>query len=837
MAKIKLTIDNKEVEVEKGNTVLQAAQKAGVYIPALCAHPDLPPAPGLKASSVIYLNGKPYHSSGSSMEFPGCRLCVVEVEGMKGLPTSCNLPAAEGMIVHTNTPRVQALRRENLKAILLKHPHACLTCKQREGCSPFESCPNSIPIKERCCSKLGYCELQAVVEFIGLQESIPRYVFKDLPVKKDEPLFTQDYNLCIGCTRCVRACQDLRGIGALGFIIREGEVIAGPIAYSLRESGCKFCGACVEVCPTGALLDVDIKRAERETALVPCTNACPAGIDVPRYVRLTAEGKFAEAVAVVREKVPFPRVLGRVCFHPCEGVCRRGQLNQPIAICSLKRFIAEQENNKEWQTRARKAGPTGKKVAVAGSGPAGLTAAYYLAKLGHSVTVFEALPEPGGMMRVGIPRYRLPGEVLDSEIEEIKSVGVEIKTNSRVESIDSLRGQGYNAIFLAIGAHQGIKLGVPGEDSPGVIECISFLRDVSQGKKVKPGDRVVVVGGGNAAIDAARTARRLGAKEVVILYRRSRQEMPANPEEVEAALEEGIKIFFLAAPTKITKDGSTLTMECLRMELGEPDASGRKRPVPVKGSEFNIACDAVIAAIGQVPSIPAGFGLEPLAKGNLKVDSETLSTGIDGVFAGGDAATGPASVIKAIAAGRKAAISIDKYLGGSGDISEALTEPVKASPSFGREEGFADKPRLKIPRLTVERRTSDFSEVELGFPKQRACEEAARCLRCDMRLEISPVILPPSEWLEFNAANVDAAPEKDGVYRLFNEQKEVIYIGSNPNIRKGLREVLDSGDDWVKKARYLHFEETLMYTMRESELIQQFLQEHGKLPEGNEELF
>ena len=836
MAKIKLTIDNKEVEVEKGKTVLQAAQGAGIYIPALCAHPDLPPAPGLKAANAIYLGGKPYHSSGPVMEFQGCRLCVVEVEGTKELPTSCNLPAAEGMVVHTSTPRVQELRRQNLKVILLKHPHACLTCKQREGCSPFESCPNSIPVKERCCSKLGYCELQAVVEFIGLKESIPRYIFKDLPIKKDEPLFTQDYNLCIGCTRCVRVCKDLRGIGALGFINRDGEVIAGPIAKTLRESGCKFCGACVEVCPTGALLDLNVKRAERETALVPCSKACPAGIDVPRYVRLTSEGKFAEAVAVVLEKIPFPRVLGRVCFHPCEGVCRRGQLNQPIAICALKRFISEQDN-KEWQTKTRKAGPTGKKVAVVGSGPAGLTAAYYLAKLGHSVTVFEALPEAGGMMRVGIPRYRLPREVLDSEIEGIKSVSVEIKINNKVESLDNLRGQGYNAIFLAIGAHQGVKLGVPGEESPGVIECLSFLRDVSQGKKVKVGDRVVVVGGGNAAVDTARTARRLGAKEVIILYRRSRQEMPANPDEVEAALEEGIKILFLAAPTKIIKDGNTPVMECLRMELGEADASGRKRPVPIKGTEFNIACDTVIAAIGQVPAIPSGFGIAPLAGGNIKVNPETLGTGIDGVFAGGDVATGPASVIKAIAAGRKAATSIDKYLGGSGDISEVLAETAKASSSFGRDEGFADKPRLKMPHLTVERRISDFSEVELGFTKQRACEEAARCLRCDLRFEISPVLLPPSDWLEFNSTNVDAAPEKDGVYRLFNEQKEIIYIGSNFNIRKGLQEVLNSGDDWVQKVKYLHFEETLMYTMRESELIQQYLQEHGKLPEGNEELF
>lgn len=836
MAKIKLTIDNKEIEVEKGKTVLQVAQGAGIYIQALCAHPDLPPAPGLKASGTIYLGGQPFKSTEPNAEYQGCRLCLVEVEGMQDLATSCNLPATEGMVVHTNTAKVQEQRRENLKAILAKHPHICFTCKQREGCSPFESCPNSVPIRERCCSKLGYCELQAVASFIGLSENIPRYIFRDLPIKKDEPLFTQDYNLCIGCTRCVRVCKDLRGIGALGFIVRNGEVIAGPVGRTLKESGCKFCGACVEVCPTGALLDKDIKRAERETALVPCTNACPAGIDVPRYVRLTAEGKSAEALAVVREKVPFPRVLGRICFHPCEDACRRGQLNQPIAICALKRYIAEQDTS-NWQAKTKKAGPTGKKVAIVGSGPAGLTAAYYLAKLGHSVTVFEALPEAGGMMRVGIPRYRLPKDVLDNEIEGIKSVGVEIKTNCKVESLDNLRKQGFNAIFLALGTHQGVKMGIPGEDSSGVIECISFLRDVSQGNKVTLGNKVAVVGGGNAAIDAARTARRMDGREVTIVYRRSRQEMPANPEEVESALEEGVKILFLAAPTRISKEGNTLIIECLRMELGEPDSSGRKRPVPIKGSEFNIACDTVIAAIGQVPAIPAGFGLEPLTAGTIKVNSDTLATGIDGVFAGGDLVSGPASVIKAIAAGRKAATSIDKHLGGSGAIEEVLTDATEAKPWFGREEGFADKSRVQEPHLPVEQRINNFSEVALGFARQRACEEAGRCLRCDLRLQISPVMLPPSEWLEFNAATVDAAPEKDGVYRLFNEQKEVIYIGSSSNIRQGLQEILNSSDDWVAKARYLHFEETLMYTMRESELIQQFLQEHGRLPEGNEELF
>jgi len=836
MATIKLTIDDVEVEVEQGKTVLEAAQSAGIYIPALCAHPDLPPAPGLKAEGVVYLGPQPYQSSHSDGEFQGCRLCLVEVAGMEELPTSCTLTAAEGMIVHTGTPRVQELRRENLKTILAKHPHACLTCSQREGCSPFESCPNSIPMLERCCSKLGYCELQSIAEYIGIREDTPRYKPRDLPLKKDEPLFTHDYNLCIGCTRCVRVCRDVRGIGALGFIDRDGETIAGPLAPSLKESGCKFCGACVEVCPTGALLDQDVKRAEREAALVPCTHACPAGIDVPRYIRLVAEGKFAEALAVVKEKVPFPQVLGRVCFHPCESVCRRGQLNEPIAICALKRFAAEQDRGRR-PADTSKANPTDKKVAIVGSGPAGLTAGYYLAKLGHSVTIFEALAEPGGMMRFGIPGYRLPKEVLDTEIEGVKSVGVEIKTNSKLESLDSLWEQGYEAIFLAIGAHQGVRIGVEGEDNRGVIECISFLRDANQDKAVKPGDKVAVVGGGNAAIDAARTALRLGAKEVTIIYRRSQEEMPANPEEIEGALEEGVKILFLAAPNRISGNDDKLVMECLRMELGEPDASGRRRPVPLKGSEFDMDFDTVIAAIGQTPEIPEGFELDVVAGNRVKVDPENLATSAKGVYAGGDVATGPASVIEAIAAGRRAAASIDKYLGGSGDIEEVLTETAKASPWLGRDERFWDRHRVPLPCLPVEQRMGNFAEVEFGFDERMAVEEAERCLRCDLRFQISPVMPPPDQWLEFAPENVGAAPETDGVYRLFDEQKEVIYIGSGPNIREGLQELLDSGEEWVEKARYLHYEETLMYTMRESELMQQFLQEHGRLPEGNDELF
>ena len=834
MAIIRLTIDDVEIEIEQGKTILEAAQSAGIYIPALCAHPDLPSAPGTKGDKSIYLGSQSYESSDGNTEYQGCRLCIVEIEGMDGFQTSCDLAAAEGMVIHSNTTQVQEQRREYLKAILAKHPHACMTCNQKEGCSPFESCPNSLPPLERCCSKLGFCELQSIAEYIGLKEDIPPYRYRDLPVKKDEPLFTQDYNLCIGCTRCVRICKEVRGIGALGFINKDGEILVGTIAPTLKESGCKFCGACVEVCPTGALLDLNIKRAEREAALVPCTSACPATIDAPRYIRLISERKFDEALAVIREKVPFPGTLGRVCFHPCESVCRRGQLNDPIAICTLKRFATDQITNQP--QAATKVNSSGKKVAIVGAGPAGLTAAYYLAKLGHSAIVFEALSEPGGMMRVGIPRYRLPAQILNSEIDNIKNLGVEIKTDSKVDSLDILWNDGFNAIFVAMGAHKGIKMDIEGEEVQGVIEGITLLREVNQGEEVQLGNSVAVVGGGNAAIDAARTALRLNAKEVTIVYRRSREEMPANPVEIEGAIEEGVKIQFLTAPKKISSTNGNLVMECLRMELGEPDASGRRRPVPIEGSEFNLESDTIITAIGQMPDIPDDFELPIIVGGRVKVDSETLATNTKGVFAGGDIVSGPASVIEAIATGRKAAVSIDKYLGGSGEIDEILTEETVANPYFGRDEGFADRQRASSAYLSLEQRRGSYSEVEVGFDQQTAVSEAGRCLKCDLRLNISAVMMPPDDWLEFSVSNIEAAPEVDGVFRLFDANKEVIYIGSGSNIREELQE-LDPDDEWMQKIKYLHYEETLMYTMRESELIQQFLQEHGRMPEGNEDLF
>ena len=460
----------------------------------------------------------------------------------------------------------------------------------------------------------------------------------------------------------------------------------------------------------------------------PCSHICPAGIDVPRYIRFVAAGKPAEALAVIREKIPFPAVCGLVCFHPCEAKCRRGQLDEAIAIRMLKRYAAAHDNG-EWKQNIKLAPDTGKKVAVIGSGPAGLTAAYYLARLGHSITVFEVLPEAGGMMRAGIPDYRLPKDILRAEIKEIEDIGVEIRTNSKVASIDGLFKDGYDAIFLGLGAHQGIKIGVEGENNSRVIECVEFLREVSLGNKVELGNRVGVIGGGNAAIDSARTALRLGAKEVAIVYRRTQAEMPANLEEVEEALAEGVQICFLAAPSRIISGDNRLELECIRMELGAMDASGRRRPEPIKGSEITMNFDTIIAAIGQQAEVPYQFGL-PIGSGNvIEVDPDTLATNREGVFAGGDVVSGPASVIEAIAAGRQGAISIDKCLGGAGVIDEVLVPPEEVVTPLGEAE---EKRRVKMPDLPLEERIGGFSQVELGYSDEMAIEEAERCLRCDL---------------------------------------------------------------------------------------------------------
>ena len=466
----------------------------------------------------------------------------------------------------------------------------------------------------------------------------------------------------------------------------------------------------------------------------PCKNTCPAGVDVPQYVRFIAEGKFDEALAVVREKLPFPSVCGRVCFHPCEDACNANYLDGPIAISALKRFIAERPEATVKEPPSAEA--TGKSVAVVGSGPAGLTAAYYLAKLGHAVTVFEASSEPGGMMRWGIPDYRLPKDILAAEIDAIKNTGVHIKTDSQIESPVELLEQGYDAVFVAIGASKGVSMGVEGQDAPGVRGAIPLMKELNSGKKVSLGDRVLVVGGGNAAIDVARCAIRLGSKEVSVLYRRSQDEMPANQAEVDHALAEGVDIQFLAAPVKIAASDGKAKVDCIRMKLGEVDASGRRHPEPVSGSEFTVEADTVVSAIGRVAEVPAESGLEVTAGSLVQADTDSLATSRAGIFAGGDAVAGAATVIDAIAAGRKAAVSIDKYLGGKGEIDMALAPP-EAELMQTELQGFPVGGRTQMPSLPIDERLRDFSPIELGFSEEQAINEAKRCLRCDLPITVN----------------------------------------------------------------------------------------------------
>ena len=726
MSQVYITIDNKQILADTQNTILQTALEAGLYIPNLCDHPDLPP-------------------SGE------CGLCVVEIEGKDKPVISCTTKVSDGLIIRTDSENLRLKQRQILEKILSQHPTACLVCWRKERCKPFDECLRHVSVTERCvtCPENSHCELQRVSDFVELKcETIP-YEFRNLPVNRDNPFFELDYNLCINCGRCVRACRDLRGIKALDHIEQNGYQVCGPFKNGdYKDSGCKFCFSCVEVCPTGALCDLPSRYRsvpDWEAYVVPCSNACPAHIDIPKYLYFASEGRYGDSLATVREKVPFPGVLGRVCIHPCEQACRRSGLNkdEPICIKFIKRFASDNDNG-IWKQNSKIGPPTGKKVAVVGSGPAGLTAAFYLAKKGHSVTVFEALPKTGGMMRVGIPRYRLPDQVLDSEIKEIENVGVQIKTNSRIESIDALFKQGYNAIFVGIGAHKGTKGGLKGEDLPGVINGVDFLRQVNLGQEIRVGDKVGVVGGGNSAIDCARVALRIGAKKVTIFYRRTRAEMPASPEEIVEALHEGVEIQLLVAANEIRErsDGK-IDFECVRMRLGEPDASGRPRPEPINGSNFVTELDNLISSIGQTCDIPQDFDLNTIRGNLIKVNNETMETSKKGIFAGGDIVTGPASVIGAIAHGRLAASSIDKYLGGNGIIDESLASKLEPNPVFGQDFDFIYRHQPKMPNISDRERLEGFTEVELGYEQKTGIDEAKRCLRCDMRLSISSTVKPP----------------------------------------------------------------------------------------------
>jgi heterodisulfide reductase subunit A len=522
------------------------------------------------------------------------------------------------------------------------------------------------------------------------------------------------------------------------------------------EKNCTGCGQCAEACPVSVKNEFDENLSERKAVYrffpqavpitfcidkkdrAPCGVTCPAGLNVQGYVQLIGQGKLKEALQLIMEKVPLPGVLGRVCPHPCEFQCRRMEVDEALAIRDLKRFAADRVDFSELeppQIEQRE-----EKVAVIGSGPAGLTVAYDLRLKGYQVVIFEALPVLGGMLRVGIPDYRLPPAVLDREISHILSHGIEARTEKRLGadfSLEDLRKEGFSAIFVAIGAHRGLKLNIAGEEEySGVLDAVHFLREVNLGERKKPGERAVIVGGGNVAIDAARTALRLGCEEVSVVYRRSREEMPAYPEEIEGALAEGVKIHYLTAPVGISGgNGKVSGFECIKTELGPPDESGRRRPAPIAGSEFIIPCDAVISAIGQEPEADRllDLGLELGRRSTVSVHRDLMQTSIPDVFAAGDSVTGPATVIDAIAGGHKAAEAIHKYL--SGEALEEYAAALAAKKPPGKDwaeipEDILRQKRARLKEMEPVLSSRSFAEVSLGLSEQDALREAGRCLNC-----------------------------------------------------------------------------------------------------------
>ncbi|MFH2064092.1 MAG: RnfABCDGE type electron transport complex subunit B [Pseudomonadota bacterium] len=548
---------------------------------------------------------------------------------------------------------------------------------------------------------------------------------------------------CIGLGDCVKACKfDALVLGENGYPVVD-------------ESKCVGCGACREVCPKNiikirTMSDRLLSFNQDDAALAPCQQTCPAEINIPKYIQQIKKGNYEGAVNTIRERNPLLLSCGRVCPHPCEDKCRRGIEDEPVSINQLKRFAADYEMNSGKRLPIPCAPDTGRKVAVIGGGPAGLTCAYFLRRLGHAVTIFDMMPKLGGMIRYGIPEYRLPKKVLQWEIDGILNLGIEAKTNVKFGydfDLGSLIAAGYDAIFMGVGAWKDYSMKIEGENLKGCYTGIDFLTKFARTQQgdsklqIPIGKKCAVVGGGNTAIDCVRTLIRLGAEEVSIVYRRTRNEMPANMVEIEAAEHEGVKFHFLAAPNRVigNEEGTVIGLEYLKMELGEPDASGRRRPVPVKGSETILDVDMLVTAIGQGPDVSFkenGKRIAELATTRWdtidSVNPETLQTNIPYIFTGGDSATGASLVVEGIGGGRRAARSIHLYLSGQ------PVEPVRNSlfkknidgTLFDSVPGVIKQKRAEMPELPVDVRIKSFDEADLVLPEDEAIRESNRCLNC-----------------------------------------------------------------------------------------------------------
>ncbi|MBW2703224.1 MAG: FAD-dependent oxidoreductase [Deltaproteobacteria bacterium] len=579
---------------------------------------------------------------------------------------------------------------------------------------------------------------------------------------------------CTGCAQCEIACTvAIADQFNMNLVARRSAHIAYPQAV-----------------PKKAIID--------RVGLSPCSHTCPAGVKAHGYVSLVRAGKYKEAFNLHMEDAPLPGSLSRACYAPCEEQCTRGQLEGPVSIRGIKRFMVDRYYAEHAEPEYGPAEEqSGKKVAVVGSGPAGLSAAYFLAKNGHGVEIFEAAPKAGGMLRCAIPAYRLPKDIVDRDIKNITALGVPIHTSKEVSSIDKLKKDGFDAVFLALGTMDGRKMNIPGEDLEGVMDCMTFLKGCADGSRSDlKGKHVVIVGGGNSAIDPARLAKRMGAARVCIHYRRSRAQMPAHDWEVQAAIDEGIELHELSMPTRFTgSEGQLKGLSCIDMKLGEPDESGRRRPVPIEGSEKEHPVDIAVLAIGLNPSTrPFAAQLKLNKNETIEADEESLQTSVAGVYAGGDVVSGPSMIVEAIGQGKRAAFHMDRFLSGlssSDVIFDDRLSMVSQEEVLQREGELSHREPIALPELPMAERLDlgCMEEVELTMSEEDARASANRCMDCGGCSECHECITAcPADAIHFDLRREDKELDVGSVimatgFKLFNpSRKPLLGYDRFPNV-------------------------------------------------------